>query len=69
MTNANTVTSRFPYLPIRVNVDGTTYEGDALLTMASVSSLASSPLRTCTAASLVLICEQELVGVAGVLPE
>ena len=31
MTNANTVSSRFPYLPIRVNVDGTTYEGDALL--------------------------------------
>ena len=31
MTGANTVTSRFPYLPIRVNVDGTTYEGDALL--------------------------------------
>lgn len=31
MTDANTVTSRFPYLPIRVSVDGTIYEGDALL--------------------------------------
>lgn len=31
MTKASTVTSRFPYLPIRVNIDGTIYEGDALL--------------------------------------
>ncbi len=31
MTDANTVTSRFPYLPIRVSVDGTIYKGDALL--------------------------------------
>jgi len=31
VTNANTVTSRFPYIPIRVNLGSTIYEGDALL--------------------------------------
>ena len=31
MTNPNAVSSRFPYLPIRVNMGGPTYDGDALL--------------------------------------
>ncbi len=31
MTVPNTVTSHFPYLPVRVNVGSTTYDGDALL--------------------------------------
>ena len=31
MTNSNVVSSRFPYLPIRVNVNNTIYDGDALL--------------------------------------
>ena len=31
MTSLNVLSSRFPYLPIRVNVDNTTYEADALL--------------------------------------
>ena len=31
MTAPNTVTSHFPYLPVRVSVGSTTYDGDALL--------------------------------------
>ena len=31
MTSQNVVSSRFPYLPIRVTVGGMTYDGEALL--------------------------------------
>ncbi len=31
MTGSHVVSSRFPYLPIRVQIDAITYQGDALL--------------------------------------